>query len=632
MKKFICILLILISVPLFCACEVSNTELANSLEGNLTRLVYSIGYLDSISTEELSNVVNNSSYFTNSSLYNGTMNPIVTDTPVEENTTSTLDNSAGLNGSEVALSGGLVANVTPSTNTSYRYRTYTSGLNNNLTTNTSVDGETTSNVGVVDLSLIENNEEMLNSILIEISGKRGIIMLYCTDLRSGKATLSNEDKLAINEYNAIIKETTNYLNNNAGTLTNYFNGISSISTNENSAELINAKLIRANELLKTRYAKLDTCLDSLDAVINILVNSIGSNYAELYNNSLNNTINNSQVNTQMNNNLDTNINLDNSNMVDGQNGLNNDNNIVDNSLNPVLDNTTNNGMQNSCCPYCNNNNCNCGNTSNGFNPTLLPNAPAVPTNNFDNINNLNNNNCCTPNNNQTTTYPGNFLIPNNSINNLDGNNCCNNVNNTSSLNNNSNTTPNNNNLNNTNSLVNTNNNSTNTNGIASNNPGNLANGNANTINNNIADNANGLTETEIILNGGLVKNQNNENIPAKNINSLVANKTIKTPQTLEKINETPELVQELKVGRPVEIEKQETKTEKVKPNITVDEYTESEKELLPDTLPFTSTKDISQELKPLKHGELGIISKIKNLLPFTYEEDDVTKKIPRFNN
>lgn len=340
MKKFIIFTLFCALVPVFAACEVSNTELANSLEGNLTRLVYSVGYLDSVSTEELSGLVNNSSYFTHSSLYSGTTtanesasNEMAAANPtaeVSENTLSTESKIAN-NNDGIALSGGLgeTAEIT-SGRTAFQEAAYRSNL---YTTSIGTTPLTTGGYasGTVDMSLLESNAEDLNDILLSISAKRGIIMLYCTDLRSGRATLSAENKAAISEYNDIIKETTNFLNNNTGNLSSYFNGISSISANENSAELINAKLIRANELLKTRYAKLDTCLDSLNAIINILVTSIGYDYANLYNQSIEQ---NKIESVNIESNTTDGIGITNTAVGDG---TNNDNMIVD--PNPTMTET-----------------------------------------------------------------------------------------------------------------------------------------------------------------------------------------------------------------------------------------------------------------------------------------------------
>lgn len=262
----------------------------------------------------------------------------------------------------------------------------------NSATNETITGENNQAnrlSGVVDTSLLLSSASDLNEILMLISQKRGIIMLYCTDLRAGKGTLSADSKEAITEYIAIIKETTNYLNTYSNTLTTYMNNIKTIAYTENAQELINAKLIRANEILKTRYAKLDTCIDSLDAIISILQRSIGMDYAsnytlqtEMQNTTLNNgsipnnsteiiesqgnMLNNSTESLQSIQNLNLNnneLNVNSKILNDGTN-LNYDKNFT---INPytynsnLCENKCGNNPSNSCgnCvnsiyPYCNN--------------------------------------------------------------------------------------------------------------------------------------------------------------------------------------------------------------------------------------------------------------------------------------
>ena len=68
MKKFISAIICAIIPLLLCTgCEASNAEIANSLDGNMTRLVYSIGYLDSVSVGEMNDLMQNSAYFNNTS-------------------------------------------------------------------------------------------------------------------------------------------------------------------------------------------------------------------------------------------------------------------------------------------------------------------------------------------------------------------------------------------------------------------------------------------------------------------------------------------------------------------------------------------------------------------------------------
>lgn len=560
MKKFICLILFCLTLPLFTACEISNTDLANSLEGNMTRLVYSVGYLDSITTEELSNLVNNSSYFTHSSLYTG-------------NNATTVDGTSALNNSTLA-SNQSMGSLSP-----YRSRTYNSSIINNV----AVDDTTTRNtVGVVDMSLLETSADYLNDILLEISTKRGIIMLYCTDLRSGRATLSASDKEAIAEYDDIIQETTNYLNNNTGMLTNHFNNITSISAVENSAELINAKLIRANEVLKTRYAKLDTCLDSLDAITNILINSIGYDYSLMYNTPQTNT--KSTSNATLTESADNN--LINSTTITETNDLNN---AVE-----TPSTTTNNLINDNCT----NSTTFCPPTTNNVLDNNISNTNET-INGITNSTTRTNNSCCQTNN---QTQPNNANTDNTIINyNYDGFNTSNIL---PQQNQPATTLPTQKNIS-----------STYSNGI-----------------NNLTATTTEPTKTEIALNGGLVKHTNEEKIPASHIDSVVANTSVPNAGSLTKDHKTNP-AEQLKVARPLEkyshpfaTLEETNETVPIPYDFRDEEYIESEKELTPEILPFAGTPESNTiEPRPLRSPELGLIT----LLPFQYEEENVLKKIPR---
>lgn len=605
MKKFLCLCLCVALCFCFCGCEISDTELANSLEGNMTRLVYSVGYLDAINEEELNALVNGgSTYFTHSSLYSGGANTSVTS--LGDTNNSLVPNSGAYNSTQ--------------TNNG-RMRVYTSGLTSNLgsstqnISNTSEEGTTTYVSGLVSLDLIENSSQELNDILLEISQKRGIIMLYCTDLRSGKATLSLEAKEAISEYTNIIKETTAYLNSNAGDLTNHFNAISSIALNENSLELVNARLIRANEVLKTRYAKLDTCLDSMSAIIDILHSSTSFNYVDLYNagiNSYYNDINKTEtpsaeenssslangpistIESSINNNEPTNI---------TNNGATTNDNFI--STNP---NQTNN---------------NCCNNSLGYN---LNNNPSLLNNTENNgVNNLKPNNAIPPNGG-TQTRQDNTIINYN----LSGENSSNmNVNNDTNLEdktsaplpstNNYSEALNESNINSEAVVSDTTN--------ASNQNQTLNNTTPTTINNEIGlntpslplDNASSLaTSEETILNGGLVKKANSYSV------------ALNTLPDIENTTEGDAI--RLNVIEP---ENKTNKQDSVShPHIDLreDEITESEKELTPDLLPLIGEneikEDISDNVYPLPFKpvpELGIIA----LNPITYEDENPIMLLPR---
>lgn len=495
MKKFVCVLLLVATCLVFTACEVSNVELANSLEGNLTRLVYSVGYLDSIQQSELESLVTGSSFgyfggssFAGGSATNGNLNGAsLTGLSTSANYTrgnggysayknggfrSNIYNSestqtnlgasgtsvnmgnmgAGVSGSlgemgantgnaEASVLGGLgETNVGAGTGNTTLTESGASGLvSENGALNGGVAGEngalnggvndlsngngtaslgaianvtngtTASASSYVDMSLLESSEADLNAILVSVSEKRGIIMLYCTDLRAGTLSLSANDKLAITEYIAIIKETTSYLSSSSGLLTNHYNNIVEASSVENNQQLVNAKLIRATEVLKTRYAKLDSCLDALNAIIGVLRSYVGADYAgtagkvdaTTSGNNAQNPIGGNTVNLDGTN---SGINNGTNGIVNGGNygGCNNCTNGTNNGANSAAT-----GIINGTTGIANGNNF-CGNSgclNNGTSTTL----PMITGNEGANGNCV----CPTPNTNRGSANDGNTIINNN---------------------------------------------------------------------------------------------------------------------------------------------------------------------------------------------------------------------------
>lgn len=495
MKKFVCVLLLVATCLVFTACEVSNVELANSLEGNLTRLVYSVGYLDSIQQSELESLVTGSSFgyfggssFAGGSATNGNLNGAsLTGLSTSANYTrgnggysayknggfrSNIYNSestqtnlgasgtsvnmgnmgAGVSGSlgemgantgnaEASVLGGLgETNVGAGTGNTTLTESGASGLasengalnggiagengalnggvndlsNGNSTASLGAianvtNGTTASASSYVDMSLLESSEADLNAILVSVSEKRGIIMLYCTDLRAGTLALSANDKLAITEYIAIIKETTSYLSSSSGLLTNHYNNIVEASSVENNQQLVNAKLIRATEVLKTRYAKLDSCLDALNAIIGVLRSYVGADYAgtagkvdaTTSGNNAQNPIGGNTVNLDGTN---SGINNGTNGIVNGGNhgGCNNCTNGTNNGANSAAT-----GIINGTTGIANGNNF-CGNSgclNNGTSTTL----PMITGNEGANGNCV----CPTPNTNGGFANDGNTIINNN---------------------------------------------------------------------------------------------------------------------------------------------------------------------------------------------------------------------------
>ncbi len=606
MKKIIGAIIVITLTILFCTgCEVSNTELANSLDANMTRLVYSVGYLDSVSTAEFGELATNSSYFSNtqsnmsgadnlrntnyrSSTFNNGL--------IEEETCC--DEVVSNGDAEGNSLGGLYCeNCGYEQNLANYQNTASVASNQNATNGLIEDTATDASLTFVSTDLIATSNEDLNQILLNISQKRGIIMLYCTDLRSGKSALTADDKLAINEYIAIIKETTNYLNNNATLLTTHMNNIKNVAYTENSQELINAKLIRVNEVLKTRYAKLDTCVDSLDAIIYILQKTTGIDYSSSYINNQSNVSLNSQTN-------DATVVETTPIVENATNAENNSTAIINDTALDVTNNTTNSNVN-----------------SENYGIMTLPYHPEEPDCCTQNNNTVSISNTCPPNctatqnsniNNQTPTYSNN-------INSAQTNNCCNSINEVATNTNNPcNSTAQANNASQTNNIANTtqtqqNNANTQVYNNASNNP-NLA----TTENVRLLENNTNLVTEETSPLTGIPEQSTSVNTPMPG--TLISAVNIKQNNPIK--TEDNNLEQGLKLVDKKEIKNNKINTNRTKTNTTknvTDEKTTPQNTTRENVV---DTKNNSLETKntlPVK--ELGFITPL-------VQDNDTIKLLP----
>lgn len=339
MKKFVSMILIGVCTFVFSACKISNSEIANTLESNMTRLVYSVSYLDTFTGDNYSflgtggNTANIDGLSSNTTgetsdvgldrknlASNGLQNNSelgaeilsgigtgITGTETNLNGTSglggisstgvndgnlktadtgasTLGGTTGIDGSTGTGSGISTrsfsfANGDARTNIlgglfnngfSLMSSSRTFGNSNiNTTGNLQNANMSNSNLTLGDTSLILANKDSLNNYLTQISERRSVIMLYCNDIRTGNIVLTEAEKQAISEYIIVLREVTNYVNSNTGAVTKYMNGINAIEDYTNSVALVNAKVIRVNDLLNTRHLKLETAISALDGVLEI---------------------------------------------------------------------------------------------------------------------------------------------------------------------------------------------------------------------------------------------------------------------------------------------------------------------------------------------------------------------------
>ena len=158
-------------------------------------------------------------------------------------------------------------------------------------------------------------------------------MLYINEIYNGNVTLSDEDVSAINAYVNIIRDNTSFMNANKGMIRNQLGYARNTFRGNNNRNLVNAYIIRANEAMETRVSKIDSSINALDSIIQIIENGLTEN-STFYNNLLSNTYK-TQNNTNTDTNLDTDNNLDtntDSNLNNSINGGVTSNNTRNNNI------------------------------------------------------------------------------------------------------------------------------------------------------------------------------------------------------------------------------------------------------------------------------------------------------------
>ena len=117
---------------------------------------------------------------------------------------------------------------------------------------------------------INQSANNVKNILNEIITKRSNLLFYVNHLYKGNINLTPEESNSLNAYLNIIKENTSYLNSNKGIVLNQFNQAKEIADEQSNPSLVNAYIIRTNEAISTRYAKLNSVSYAIDAILNIL--------------------------------------------------------------------------------------------------------------------------------------------------------------------------------------------------------------------------------------------------------------------------------------------------------------------------------------------------------------------------
>lgn len=367
MKKIIrltMLSLLSLSLIIFTGCNSADKTLAKNLDNTVTNLVYSITNLDFADTADL-NLLSTNTNKTNNVTENKE-NENITENQISNNSKNanyceSCNNSGSLSQFQVKnqnynmnenMSGypGFNKEFCDKPISKAKYNTYCYGNNKtnsvvsnqtNTADNMQEKNETKALVSFSTEQISENNQT-LQSLISKLINKRSNLLLYINDLYKGNITVASTNKNAVNAYMNILKDNTSYFNQHRGLVTNQIDQAKELYNSDNSSSLINAYIIRTNEAIATRIAKLESSISAMDSILDIMKGSQNSNSKSyILNNYNQNVIRNNNVKTQ--DNINKPINTETTNQINNENlndtqGLENANINTENNNKPTLNN------------------------------------------------------------------------------------------------------------------------------------------------------------------------------------------------------------------------------------------------------------------------------------------------------
>lgn len=362
--RFTMLSLLSLSLIIFTGCNSADKTLAKNLDNTVTNLVYSITNLDFADTADL-NLLSTNTNKTNNVTDNNE-NENITESQISNNSKNAnccenCNNSGSLSQFQVNnqnynmnenMSGypGFNKEFCDKPISKAKYNTYCYGNNKtnsvvsnqtNTADNMQEKNETKAIVSFSTEQISENNQT-LQSLISKLINKRSNLLLYINDLYKGNITVASTNKNAVNAYMNILKDNTSYFNQHRGLVTNQIDQAKELYSSDNSSSLINAYIIRTNEAIATRIAKLESSISAMDSILDIMKGSQNSNSKSyILNNYNQNVIRNNNVKTQ--DNINKPINTETTNQINNENlkstqGFENANINTENNNKPTLNN------------------------------------------------------------------------------------------------------------------------------------------------------------------------------------------------------------------------------------------------------------------------------------------------------
>ena len=362
--RFTMLSLLSLSLIIFTGCNSADKTLAKNLDNTVTNLVYSITNLDFADTADL-NLLSTNTNKTNN-VTDNKENENITENQISNNSKNAnccenCNNSDSLSQFQANnqnynmnenMSGypGFNKEFCDKPISKAKYNTYCYGNNKtnsvvsnqtNTADNMQEKNETKALVSFSTEQISENNQTLQN-LISKLINKRSNLLLYINDLYKGNITIASTNKNAVNAYMNILKDNTSYFNQHRGLVTNQIDQAKELYNSDNSSSLINAYIIRTNEAIATRIAKLESSISAMDSILDIMKGSQNSNSKTyILNNYNQNVIRNNNVKTQ--DHINKPINTETTNQINNENlndtqGLENANINTENNNKPTLNN------------------------------------------------------------------------------------------------------------------------------------------------------------------------------------------------------------------------------------------------------------------------------------------------------
>lgn len=356
--------LLSLSLIIFTGCNSADKTLAKNLDNTVTNLVYSITNLDFADTADLnllSTNTNKTDKVTDNKENENISENQICNNSKNANCCENCNNSGSLSQFQVKnqnynmnenMSGypGFNKEFCDKPISKAKYNTYCYGNNktnsvvSNQTNTADSMQEKNETKALVSFSTeqISENNQTLQSLISKLINKRSNLLLYINDLYKGNVTIASTNKNAVNAYMNILKDNTSYFNQHRGLVTNQIDQAKELYNSDNLSSLINAYIIRTNEAIATRIAKLESSISAMDSILDIMKGSQNSNSKSyILNNYNQNAIRNNNVKIQ--DNINKPLNTETTNQINNENlngtqGFENANINTENNNKPTLNN------------------------------------------------------------------------------------------------------------------------------------------------------------------------------------------------------------------------------------------------------------------------------------------------------